>query len=127
VLACLGLAACAAPPARSPPPADSAAPSSALAADATPARAASAPRRVEVLDGDVVILEAVAEPGPIISTAPPPPGPSRPVTHPFVSATARSPAHESKLRDLLRASRSFDDFVARLEAAGFSVRDVPKE
>ncbi len=73
-----------------------------------------------VYDGSVLILTVVGEPGPITSTAPPPPD-GRLVTHPFLSAAARDAAHEDQLGRLLRASTSMEDFLARLKAAGFRV------
>jgi hypothetical protein len=82
-----------------------------------------APRRFRVLDGATLILELVDQPGPIVSTAHPPPG--APLTqHPFLSASARSPHHEHRLGEILRAASSVDDFLARLRAAGFSVETV---
>ena len=79
-------------------------------------------RRVEVLRAGRVVLSLVDEPGPITSTAPPPPD-GRVVTHPFLSAAARDAASEWELKCLLDASTSFEDYVARLGAAGFVVRE----
>jgi hypothetical protein len=52
-------------------------------------------QRWKVFDGPTLILEVSSVPGPIISTAAPPPG-LKPVTHPFLSATARSAQHEQR-------------------------------
>jgi len=73
-----------------------------------------------VYDGSVLILTIVGEPGPITSTAAPPPG-GRPVLNPFLSAAAQDADHEDQLGRLLQASTSLDDFLARLRAAGFRV------
>jgi hypothetical protein len=81
-------------------------------------------QRWTVYDGSTLILEVSSVPGAIISTAAPPPG-LKPVTHPFLSATARSAPHENRLRELLVASKDLGDFISRLRAAGFEVREVP--
>ena len=81
-------------------------------------------QRWKVYDGPTLILEVSSVPGPIISTAAPPPG-LKPVTHPFLSATARSAQHEHRLREILVASKDLGDFVSRLRAAGFEVRETP--
>lgn len=77
-----------------------------------------------VYDGSTLVLEVSNVPGPIISTAAPPPG-LKPVTHPFLSATARSAQHEHRLREILVASKDLADFLSRLRAAGFEIRDAP--
>ena len=79
--------------------------------------------RYFVYAGDELVLTVRAEPGPITSTAPPPPGGAL-VTHPFLSASARDAAYEHQLRELLTASTSVDDYLARLRAAGFRVEDA---
>jgi hypothetical protein len=76
-----------------------------------------------VWDGDARILTIVGRPGPLISTAPPPPGPAAWVMHPFLSATAESALHEDRLRTLLEASTSIEDYLRRLRDAGFGVRE----
>jgi len=81
-------------------------------------------QRWKVYDGSTLILDVSSIPGPIISTAAPPPG-LKPVTHPFLSAAARSALHENRLRELLVASKDLEDFISRLRAAGFEVREVP--
>lgn len=86
-------------------------------ADASP-RTAHAWR---VYDGDVEILSVNDTPGPILSTAALPPG-AMPIRHRFLSASARSARHESKLREILNASTDVPDFLARLRDAGFVVR-----
>lgn len=78
-------------------------------------------QRWEVFDGATLILEVSDVPGPILSTAMPPPG-VKPVTHPFLSAAARSAIHEHRLREVLLASKDVEDFLERLRAAGFTVK-----
>ena len=75
-----------------------------------------------IWEGNRRVLTVVDRPGLLISTAPPPPGPSKPATHPFLSASAESPMHEHQLRVLLRASDSTDEFLKALRAAGFEVK-----
>lgn len=77
-------------------------------------------RQWRVFDGDLAILEIRDEPGPLLSTALPPPG-AAPPTHPFLSATALDAAHESKLRQLLDASSNVDEFLRALTGAGYRV------
>lgn len=73
-----------------------------------------------IYDGETLILTVRDEPGAITSTAPPPRG-MQPVVHPFLSAAAREAGHESQLKQILDASASTADFLARLKAAGFRV------
>lgn len=80
--------------------------------------------RYSVYAGSELVLTLRAEPGPITSTAPPPPG-GIPVTHPFLSAAARDASYEDQLGTILGASTSVDDFLARLTAAGFRVEAEP--
>ena len=97
----------------------------AATSDASTKDASTKDARWDVFDGDVLVLEVSSEPGPLMSTALPPPDPAwRPPVHPFLSASARSAAHESKLRGILDASKSLDEFLRRLREAGFRV--VPK-
>lgn len=70
-------------------------------------------------DGDTV-LTFTDEPGPLMSSALPPPG-FVPPENPFVTAQAHNVFHEHALREILDASESADDFVSRLEAAGYTV------
>jgi hypothetical protein len=85
-----------------------------------PTDAAVAERHWRVFDGDLAILELSDRPGPILSTAAPPPG-GEPVTHPFLSATALDAAHEDRLHQLLTGSHSVDEFIAALQRAGYRV------
>ena len=87
---------------------------------ATPADAAPKVRRWRVFDDKLEILEISSQPGPIISTAPPPPD-MKPVMHPFLSATALDAGHEDQLHTLLVASHSLDEFLHALTSAGFRV------
>ena len=77
-------------------------------------------RRWRVYDADELILEVSDIPGPLISTAAPPPG-GKPATYPFLSATAFSARHESRLREILERSSSLDGFLHDLRAAGFRI------
>lgn len=70
------------------------------------------------------VLTVTDEPGALLSTALPPPTPGwTPPAHPFVSAQAHDPMHEHRLRQLLDESSSFEDFLVRLEAAGYRTED----
>lgn len=75
-------------------------------------------RSFRVYDGETAILDVTDQPGPILSTAMLPPGVT-PATHPFLSGTALDAGHEDKLRTLLVAAHSFDEFVTSLEGAGY--------
>ena len=57
--------------------------------------------------------------GPLVSAAMPSEG--SPVTHPFVSGSAHDPSSENALRELLEASKSVKEFVARLKREGYRV------
>lgn len=74
----------------------------------------------KVYDGEELILSLRGEPGALVSTAALPTN-ARPVTHPFVSGSAHDAGYEHVLRELLDASTSAEDYVARLRAAGFRV------
>jgi hypothetical protein len=88
------------------------------------APAPAAGNRWKVYDGPTLILEVSDTPGPITSTAMPPPG-GKPMIHPYLSASALSAAHEGQLGDFLEDSTSCADFLARLRTAGFRVEPVP--
>lgn len=75
----------------------------------------------KVYDGGKLVLTVFDRPGPLVSTAMPPPG-AQPVVHAFLSGTAHSAVHEDQLRKILEASSSFADFIGRLRAAGFIVK-----
>ena len=85
----------------------------------------TAEHKWRVYDADEVILEVSDAPGPLISTAAPPPG-GRPTTHPFLSATAFSPRHEGQLRRILESATSLDGFLQGLRTAGFRVEAIEK-
>lgn len=78
------------------------------------------PRSWRVYDGDLEILDVTDRPGPLVSTAPLPPG-ATPAMHPFLSATALDASHEDRLRGLLERSHDVDEFVHLLDAEGFRV------
>ena len=80
-------------------------------------------RKFEVRREGTVVLDVVDTPGPLRSTASPPPGASE-TKHAFLTATAYEPGAENELRDILLASDSTDSFVARLSQAGFEVTEV---
>ena len=73
------------------------------------------------------------EPGPLRSSAgppagaggppPPPPGPGElpPGVHPFIDAQAYDPVSEDRLRRLLDAAASFDDYLELLVGVGFDI------
>jgi hypothetical protein len=88
-------------------------------------------RHFVVYLGEVPVLEVRDNPGTLRSSAapppepdePPPPPPDEPVPggHPFSDAQAYDPVTEGRLRALLDESSSFDDYLARLLAAGFDI------
>ncbi|MEJ7601876.1 MAG: hypothetical protein WKG01_28530 [Kofleriaceae bacterium] len=80
----------------------------------------AAERRFRVFDGSTLILELSDRPGPIRSTA----HGGAPARHRFLSGSARSAAHEDRLRTLLVAASTFDEFVASLSRAGFRLEPV---
>ncbi|MFO0748191.1 MAG: hypothetical protein U1F43_21405 [Myxococcota bacterium] len=75
------------------------------------------PRAYLVVRDRNPLLRVEARPGQLRSMAAPPEG-WVPPTHPFVDAASMDPVSESELRDILDASASFADFMARLVAAG---------
>lgn len=90
------------------------------AASPDPVTSTPAAHAWRVYDGEVLILELSDTPGPLLSTALPPPGVAPP-SHPFLSGSARSAAHESRLRTLLDGSSDLPGFLSALEGAGFRV------
>ena len=87
-----------------------------------------APRTWVVWAGELRLIEISNRPGPIVdSTAPPPPpsdaGPIPP--HPFLTAgCGGDPLLCSRAGELLRASRSLDEFLAALAAEGWRVEET---
>ncbi len=82
------------------------------------------PKKIRVKDHDLAFLDAEDTPGFLIdSNAPPPPPGSAPAKHPFLTASCYGGKPElcSKARDLLLVSKSWEEFVGRLRAAGFVV------
>ena len=77
----------------------------------------------QIYDGETLILEVWDTPGPLMSTAAPPPD-FQVSDHPFFSATAHSADHESRLRELLKNSTSVTEYLDRLRTAGFTVRPI---
>jgi hypothetical protein len=89
------------------------------------ASAQSKPERTriyEVRRDDRLVLTVSNEPGPLLSTALPPPG-REPVSHPFLSASAYAPDEEPRLHEILERAKNFPDFLARLGAAGYALRE----
>ena len=66
------------------------------------------------------VLRVKDVPGPLISSAILPPN-TPPVLNPFLSATALDPFEEDELRDILKKSRSFNEFIENLKKSGYSV------
>jgi len=82
-----------------------------------------AERHWQVYDGDTLILEVSDRPGPILSTAPLPPG-QAPMQCAFMSATSRDAFHENQLHQILEASKDLPSFLNGLVAAGFKVKPL---
>lgn len=101
--------------------------SDAPAANVASSHATASPRRFKVYKGEVLELEIVDRPGPLVSnSAPPPvPGSTPPPPHPFLSATAFVATDEGELRKLLDASSSLEEFLGKLRAKGLRVEEVP--
>jgi hypothetical protein len=79
-------------------------------------------RVYEIFKGDRLVLTVSNEPGPLLSAALPPPG-REPMSHPFLSASAHAPEEEPRLREILERAGDFADFIARLRAAGYTLRE----
>ena len=73
-----------------------------------------------VYNGERRVLSLKGEPGPITSTALPPPG-QPPRRHPFLSAAALAPEEEDRLGRLLEGARSVEEFLDALRRAGYRV------
>lgn len=82
---------------------------------------APSPDAWEVFKGERMVLSVSDGPGPLVSTAAPPPG-TPPVRHAFLSASAHAPEEEDTLKRVLDASTSTADFLARLKSAGYAVK-----
>jgi hypothetical protein len=85
------------------------------------------PRTWDALDAGEVIFHFTDRPGPIVdSNAPPPPPGVAPATNPFLSGWcgAGRVMACSRVGSLLRATSSADEFVQKLRANGFEVREV---
>ena len=74
----------------------------------------------EVRKGERLVLTFTDRPGPVTSTALLPPG-AAPVEQSFITADARAPEEEDKLRRILDGSKNVQDFIARLRQAGYVV------
>ena len=82
-------------------------------------------RRFHVYKDRTHVLIVADQPGRLHSTAGP--APSGPPEHPFLDGIALDALSEHELGSLLRDSTSFDDYLARLVAAGYDIRsdDLP--
>jgi hypothetical protein len=87
----------------------------------TPATATT--KVYEVSKAERIVLIVRNEPGPLASTALPPPH-AKPVLHPFLSGEARAPEEEGALRGILEQSKDFPDFIDRLGRAGYTLREL---
>ncbi len=77
-------------------------------------------RRFQVRRAASPALEIAALPGRLHSTARLPEGWMAP-EHPWLDAASQDPRFEHDLRNVLLASRDFDEFLARLVAEGFDL------
>ena len=85
----------------------------------------TAVRHFQVFKGEVLVLEIADTPGPLISTAAPPPPPGAKLArHPFLSASAYVATEEDRLRRLLDASHSTDEYLDKLRAADYRVVEL---
>lgn len=80
-----------------------------------------APTSYQVFDGDLLVLEVTDRPGPLLSTAPLPPGVA-PVQHPFLSAQALEAGHEHQLAEALQGATDTASFLQALRDQGLTVR-----
>lgn len=79
-------------------------------------------RATQVFKNGTLALEVEDQPGVLLSTAAPPPGGAP--AHPFVNARAHDPFSEGDLATILAESSDYDDFLRRLEAAGYELVDA---
>jgi len=66
------------------------------------------------------------KPGQLISRGAPPPSPSKPVMHPFISASSYDITTEGELYKLLKKATSFQDYVRLLKEAGYEVKPAER-
>ena len=92
-----------------------------IATVVAPGRGASDPAAYLVFKGETPVLRIIDQPGPLASTALPPPG-FKPPEHPFLSASALAPFEENELRRILDASGSTAEFLRNLEQAGYRIQ-----
>lgn len=62
------------------------------------------------------------KPGQLISRGAPPPPPSKPVIHPFISASSYDIMAEGELHKLLKKATNFQDYVRLLKESGYEVK-----
>lgn len=82
------------------------------------------PRVFDVSKDSKLVLTVTDAPGPLISTASPPPDQDV-VRHPFLSATSHAPFEEDALRSLLLRSKSTGEFLESMRGAGYQVLERP--
>jgi hypothetical protein len=81
-------------------------------------------RRYGVFRDGKRVLTISDEPGALLSSALPPPDPNwRPPQHPFLSGSAQDPNSEHALAQILGEATSFDDYLERLRAAGYTAEE----
>lgn len=95
-----------------------------------PGPAVAPERRWQVFSGDLRFLDISSIPGFVIDTNAPPPPPNRPrpPRHPFLSASCGGDVMLCvRAGELLRASTSLDEFLAKLAAEGWRVVKIQPE
>lgn len=94
---------------------------------AAPGRAPAVPAGSswEVFKAGKLVLRLTAAPGPLLSSALPPPDGEAPPRHPFISGSAVAPEEEGRLREILDRSRDAAGYLQALRRAGYEVRRVP--
>jgi len=78
------------------------------------------PRAYDVSKDGRLVLSVTDAPGPVVSTAAPPPDKAV-VSHPFLSASAHDPLEEDALRALLLRAKNTGEFLELLRGAGYQV------
>ncbi len=90
------------------------------------ASTASTGKHYMVYRDELLELEIVDKPGPLVSNSAPPPLPGSvpPKDHPFLTAPAFVPEDEGKLRQLLDTCKSTAEYLEKLRALGYRVVEV---
>jgi hypothetical protein len=79
-------------------------------------------RRWRVYEGNELSMEVSDVPGVLLVVLAA--HPLKPIYHPFLSASFYKIEGGSRRREILEASKDVDDYIARLQAAGFRVEPV---